>query len=78
MLRQARTEGRGQAVRRCGVLGGKVASLASPVVHRLACLSDPNTPQARLLSALCRSFLMHRVIKGTVLNVWGQLDRRGT
>ena len=54
-------------------LGGKVAAVAAPVVHRVARLSDPETPQARVVSAICRSYLLHRVLKGFVGNVWLRL-----
>lgn len=54
-------------------LGGKVAAVAAPVVHRVARLSDPETPQARIVSALCRSYLLHRLLKGFVGNVWLRL-----
>ena len=54
-------------------LGGKVAAVAAPVVHRVARLSDPATPQARVVSALCRSYLVHRLVKGFVGNAWLRL-----
>ncbi len=54
-------------------LGGKVATVATPVVHRVARLSDPATPQARLLSALCRSYALHRLLKGLLGNTWLRL-----
>ncbi|MDP9443745.1 MAG: hypothetical protein M3P83_05105 [Actinomycetota bacterium] len=54
-------------------LGGKVATIATPVVHRVARLSDPATPQARLLSALCRSYVLHRLLKGLLGNTWMRL-----
>jgi hypothetical protein len=54
-------------------LGGKVATVAAPVVHRVTRLSDPATPQARLLSALCRSYLLHRTLTALVGNAWLRL-----
>jgi hypothetical protein len=54
-------------------LGDKVATVAAPVVHRVARLSDPATPQARLLSALCRSYVLHRLLKGLLGNTWLRL-----
>ncbi len=54
-------------------LGGKVATIATPVVHRVARLSDPATPQARLLSALCRSYVLHKLLKGLLGNTWMRL-----
>jgi hypothetical protein len=54
-------------------LGGKVAAVAAPVVHRVARLSNPAAPQARVVSALCRSYLLHRLLKGFVGNPWLRL-----
>jgi hypothetical protein len=54
-------------------LGGKVATVATPVVHRVARLSDPATPQVRLLSALCRSYVLHRTLTAFVGNAWLRL-----
>lgn len=54
-------------------VGGKVAAVAAPVVHRVARLSDPETAQARVISALCRSYLLHRLLKGFVSNIWLRL-----
>jgi hypothetical protein len=54
-------------------LGGRVATVAAPVVHRVARLSDPATPQARLLSALCRSYVRHRTLTAFVGNAWLRL-----
>ena len=51
-------------------LGGKVATVASPVVHRVARLSDPATPQSRLLSGLCQSYVVHKLLKGFIRNSW--------
>lgn len=54
-------------------LSGKAAAVTAPAVHRMARLSDPETPQARVVSALCRSYLLHRLLKGFVGNVWLRL-----
>ncbi len=54
-------------------LGGKVATIAAPVVHRVARLSDPATPEVRLLSALCRSYVLHRLLTALVGNAWLRL-----
>ncbi len=54
-------------------LGGKVTTVVAPVVHRVARLSDPATPQVRLLSALCRSYVLHRTLTALVGNAWLRL-----
>jgi hypothetical protein len=54
-------------------LGGKVATVASPIVHRVARLSDPATPQARVLSGLCQSYVIHKLLKGFIGNGWLRL-----
>jgi len=54
-------------------LGGKVASVASPVVHRVARLSDPSTTQARVLSGICQSYVIHKLLKGFIGNSWLRL-----
>ena len=54
-------------------LGGKLATVATPVVHRVARLSDPNTAQARALSGICRSYVIHKVLKGVIANAWLRL-----
>ncbi len=45
-------------------LGGKIAGIAAPVVHRVARLSDPATPHVRVIGALSRSYVLHRLCKG--------------
>jgi hypothetical protein len=45
-------------------LGGRLASIAAPVVHRVARLADPATPHVRVISALSRSYVLHRLCKG--------------
>ena len=54
-------------------LGGKVASVAAPVVHRVARLSDPQTTQARVLSGVCQSFVVHKLLKAFIGNAWVRL-----
>ena len=54
-------------------LGGKVATVASPVVHRVARLSDTSTPQVRVLSGICQSYVIHKVLEGLVGNTWLRL-----
>lgn len=54
-------------------LGGKIATVATPVVHRVARLSEPNTAQARALSGICRSFVIHNLLKGFIGNAWLRL-----
>ncbi len=54
-------------------LGGKVATVATPVVHRVARLSDPTTTQARVLSGVCQSYVVHRLLKGFIRNGWLRL-----
>ena len=54
-------------------LGGKIAIVATPVVHRVARLSEPNTAQARAWSGVCRSFVIHKLLKGFVGNAWLRL-----
>ncbi len=54
-------------------LGGKVATVTAPVVHRVARLTDPATPQARLLCTLSRSYVLHRALRGLVGNGWMRL-----
>lgn len=46
--------------------GGRVASVAAPVVHRVTRLSDPSTKQARVLSGICRSYVIYKLLKGWV------------
>ncbi len=45
-------------------LGWRIASIAAPVVHRVARLSDPGTPHVRVIGALSRSYVLHRLCKG--------------
>ncbi len=45
-------------------LGGRLASIAAPVVHRVARLADPATPHVRVIGALSRSYVLHRLCKG--------------
>jgi len=54
-------------------LGGKIAAVAGPVVHRVARLSDPHTTQARLLSGVCRSYVIHKLLKALLCNGWLRL-----
>ncbi len=54
-------------------LGGKVATVATPVVHRVACLSDPSTTQARVLSGICQSYVVHKLLKAFIRNAWLRL-----
>ncbi len=54
-------------------LGGKVATVATPVVHRVARLSDPNTTQARVLSGICQSYVVHKLLKAFIGNAWPRL-----
>ncbi len=54
-------------------LGGKVAAVAAPVVHRVARLSDPATTQARVLSGICQSYVVHKMLKGFIGNPWLRL-----
>ncbi len=44
-------------------LGGRLAGIAAPVVHRVARLSDPATPHVRVIGALSRSYVLHRLCK---------------
>lgn len=50
--------------------GGKIATVAGPVVHRVARVSNPRTPQARLLAAVCQSYVMHKLLKVFVSRKW--------
>jgi hypothetical protein len=54
-------------------LGGKIAAVAGPVVHRVARLSDPHTTQARLVSGICQSYLVHKLVQGLLGNTWLRL-----
>jgi len=54
-------------------LGGKIAAVAGPVVHRVARLYDPHTTQARLVSGICQSYLVHKLAKGFIGNAWLRL-----
>ncbi len=54
-------------------LGGKIAAVAGPIVHRLARLCDPHTTQARLVSGICQSYLLHKLAKGVIGNSWLRL-----
>ena len=54
-------------------LGGKVATVAAPVVHRVARLSDPTTSQARVLSGICQSYVVHKLLKAFAGNAWLRL-----
>ena len=49
-------------------VGGKLASIAAPVVHRVARLSDPQSTHVRLLSGLARGFALHRAMKAVITN----------
>ena len=51
-------------------VGGRVATVAGPVVHRVARLSDPATVQARVLSGICQSFVVHRLLKAVIGSAW--------
>jgi hypothetical protein len=54
-------------------VGGKVATVATPVVHRVARLSDPTTTQARVLSGICQSYVVHKLLKAFIGNGWLRL-----
>lgn len=54
-------------------LGGKVATVAAPVVHRVARLSDPQTTQARVLSGICQSYVVHKLLKAFIGSPWVRL-----
>jgi hypothetical protein len=54
-------------------VGGRVAEMAAPVVHRVARFSDAQAPHMRLLSSLVRSYALHRVLKAFVANPWLRL-----
>jgi hypothetical protein len=54
-------------------LGGKVATVATPVVHRVARLSDPTTTQARVLSGICQSYVVHKLLRAFIGNAWVRL-----
>jgi hypothetical protein len=45
-------------------LGARIACMAAPVVHRVARLSDQATPHVRVIGALSRSYVLHRLCKG--------------
>ena len=49
-------------------VGGKLASVAVPVVHRVARLSDPKSAHIRLFSGLAGGFALHRVLKAVIAN----------
>ena len=54
-------------------LGGRIAAVVGPVVHRVARLSDPHTTQARLLSGICRSYVIHKLLQAFLGNAWLRL-----
>jgi len=54
-------------------LGGKIATVAGPVVHRVAHLCAPHTTQARLVSGICQSYLIHKLVQGLLGNTWLRL-----
>lgn len=54
-------------------LGGKLASLAAPVVYRVARFADAQTPQARLLNSIARSYVLHRLFKALIANPYLRL-----
>lgn len=47
-------------------LGGKVAAIAAPVVHRVARFSDPDAMHVRLLSGAARSYFLHRFVRAFI------------
>ncbi|GAC1444893.1 MAG: hypothetical protein NVSMB55_22840 [Mycobacteriales bacterium] len=49
-------------------LGGKIAGIAAPVVHRVAHGTDPSSPQARVLSGIARSYVVHRAVRALIGN----------
>lgn len=51
-------------------VGGKIGSVAAPVVHRVARLTDPASTPVRLLSGLCQSFVVHKLLRGLITNRW--------
>ncbi len=54
-------------------LGGKIATVAGPVVYRVARLSDPHTTHARVLSGICQSYVVHKLLKALIGNAWLRL-----
>ena len=51
-------------------VGGKIGSVAAPVVHRVARLTDPASTPIRLLSGLCQSYVVHKLLRAFVSNPW--------
>lgn len=51
-------------------VGGKIGSVAAPVVHRVARLTDPASTPVRLLSGLCQSYVVHKLLRGFITNPW--------
>jgi hypothetical protein len=49
-------------------VGGKIATVAARVVYRVARFTDAQTPQARLLNGIARSYVLHRVFKALIAN----------
>ncbi len=49
-------------------VGGRIAEVAAPVVHRVARFTDAQAPHIRLLSSLLRSYAVHRALKALVVN----------
>ncbi len=49
-------------------IGGKVAAVAAPVVHRVTRFSDPQAAHIRLLSGVARSVFVHRLLKAFIGN----------
>ncbi len=48
--------------------GGRIGSLAAPVVRRVARFSDPQAPHIRVLAGISRSYFLHRVLKALISN----------
>ncbi len=49
-------------------VGGRVAAVASPVVHRIARFADPQTPHIRVLAGISRSYFLHRALQALISN----------
>lgn len=49
-------------------VGGHIALVAAPVVHRVARLTDPQAPHIQVLTGISRSFLLHRLLKALISN----------
>ncbi len=49
-------------------VGGRVAAVATPVVHRIARFADPQTPHIRVLTGISRSYFLHRALQALISN----------